>query len=89
MMRNTTVITVFSPTGREKIIIIVYSQLDQFPGFTSRFFGLFCQFTEGRSESGVSRLGSRASIGYDGAVEGRRGEWADRRRGTCRCGDHS
>ena len=36
---------------------------------TSRLFGLFCQFTEGCSESGVSRLGSRAPIGYDGAVE--------------------
>lgn len=89
-MRNIILITVFFPTGGAKIIIIiVYRQLDQFPGFTSRFFGLFCQFTEGRSESGVSRLGSRASIGYDGAVERRRGEWADRRRGTCRCGDHS
>lgn len=57
--------------------------------FTSRFFGLFCQFTEGCSESRVSRLGRRASIGYNRTVERWRGEGADRRRGTGRRGDHS
>lgn len=57
--------------------------------FTSRLLSLFGQFTEGCSESRVGRLGGRASIGYDGAVQGRRGEWADRRRGTGCRRDHS
>lgn len=79
------------PSGRPKLdrFMSVASLLNRGCGFTSRFFGLFRQFTEGCSESGVSRLGSRASIGYDGAIERRRGEWADRRRGTGRRGDHS
>lgn len=54
---------------RLDIVMSVKSLLDRLWGFTSRFFCLFSQFTEGCSKSRVSRLGSWASIGYDGAVE--------------------